>query len=168
MSILPDFSAFGTTFRFGDLSELDTLQAENAPGTLTTDRVPLGVDLGFDSLTGDFEFTSGGDLKIVNEEKALHQWLVVALITPRNQDIIYSYVFGSQISELLGAGFVVESLVTEATQYISEAILIHDRILSVENFEYQEASGLSEALTFFFDVVTDEDVRFQFGGLQVG
>lgn len=164
--ILPDFVSFGD-FPFDAFPDLQPFTAETAL-PLAPAPTPLGVDLGFDFGAGEFRFTPGGDLMIVSEEEAIQQWLVVALITPRGREIIYDYRFGSEISDLLGAGGLTDTMVSDAATFIREAILIHDRIVAVDNLKYSYTSTTREVLVFYFDVITDTDDRFQFGGLQVG
>lgn len=166
MTFLPNFQGFGSTAnRFGNVPSLQPLTAETALSSANAVPPPLGVDLGFDFGTGEFLLSAGGDLVLVSEEIAFEQWLTNALVTTRGQDIIYDFTFGSQIADIIGAGFVIDALITEAVKYISEAVLIHDRIASVENFLYYLDM---DSIVFYFDVVTDEALRFQFGGLQIG
>ena len=167
MAVLPDFMSFGG-MPFGTFPDLAPLSAEDAVLAPAANPTPLGVDFGFDHLAGEFIFTNGGDLVIVGEEQALEQWMVVALVTPRGREYIHGYTFGSQISELIGAGHVTDSIISDSVQFIREAILIHDRLVDVQNIKYDFAVDGSESIVFYFDVVSDDNTRFQFGGLQVG
>jgi hypothetical protein len=82
--------------------------------------------------------------------EALRQSVALALETPRYAHLIYSFDYGSELMNLFGHSN--ELVQTEAVRLISEALLVDDRIESVENFVFDFSS---DSVNISFDVISN-------------
>lgn len=81
---------------------------------------------------------------------AMRQAVEIILRNERFHWQIYDSSFGSELEELVGEEY--DYIVSELPRRIEEAFSVDNRILSVENFVFTEASGGRLLVTF--DVVT--------------
>jgi hypothetical protein len=152
-SFLPDFEAFEVPPETVDADEID--EAVDTP-----EPIALGSDLLFNFVTGMFDTGSGNQLILAGEDRALVQWITVALLTPRGAFLIYPNEFGSDLHTLRGGGFTASEIASEIPVMIEDALLVHDRIDSVDNITFIiDNEGL---LQVNFDVILDDDARLAF------
>ncbi|MGI5824463.1 MAG: DUF2634 domain-containing protein [Bacillota bacterium] len=76
---------------------------------------------------------------------ALRQSVSLALETPRYAHLIYSFDYGSELISLFGHSN--ELVQTEGIRLIREALLVDDRIQSVDNFQF-DFTGDSVEISF--------------------
>jgi phage baseplate assembly protein W len=120
----------------------------------------LGKDLQFDFIRGAFAVSPSNWLQQADEAQALVQWITVALITRRGSTVIYPGEFGSDLHELLGGSQRPQEIASEIPAMIEDALLVHDRIDSIRNVEFElSQDGL---LTINFDVILDDDATLAF------
>jgi hypothetical protein len=95
-------------------------------------------------------------------------WVEKCLRTPRNAFSIYSPEFGvDHLHEFVGHPITPE-MVGKMARDIEDALLVHDRISNVKDFEFEVAEE-GEVLLVSFTVVTDEaDVPFDSLAIGVG
>lgn len=162
MSVLPFITEFGLPV------EPELLTAEQATPVIEEDvETPLGVDLSFDFLTGDFVLSRDADLSVTTTElQALRQWAIVALLTPASEDLIFPVEFGSEMTALIGLGLPDDEFTDEVRRTLREAMLVHERIAAVHPLEVQV--GLTEdgerALVFRGAIILDDSARLILGG----
>ncbi|MGG4142957.1 DUF2634 domain-containing protein [Paenibacillus algorifonticola] len=77
---------------------------------------------------------------IIDGESALRQFIRKALVTARDQHIIYDTDYGNEITSLIGQNVNNELFDAEITRIIREAIIYDDRILSVDDFVIQRSA----------------------------
>lgn len=165
MRLLPDLVEFEDAERLTTL--LDEYDPEDAPELdLIDDTVPFGIDIELDISGPKLTATRGGDIRLVGETDALVQWCIMALLTPRGLNLIYPESFGSQLHVLVGKNLPPDAVVGEAVGYIKEALLEHDRIIDVDDFEFSQLSD--GVLNVAFTVFTDDDESLRLEGLTVG
>lgn len=90
---------------------------------------------------------SGEGDRCLDGVDALRQSVSLALATPRYAHLIYSFDYGSELMNLFGHSN--ELVQTEAVRLIREALLVDERILSVDNFRFDFAG---DAVNISFDV----------------
>lgn len=83
--------------------------------------------------------------------EAIKQAVYKALNTERYDYIIYSWNYGSELSQLFGKP--LSYVYPEVRRRIEESLLNDDRVKSVENFSYEKKKG---TLLVEFTVVTTE------------
>jgi hypothetical protein len=116
---------------------------------------PFGRSWAFDFEKGTF-IRSGSSPTPVNGISSLIQWVLMTLHSARYAHRVFSDEFGMErpddgIGELRTA-----EMVSDFEQRFREAVLVHDRITALENFEatYDPTQGV---LTItYFEIVTDE------------
>lgn len=94
---------------------------------------------GCDSLFGEEEIPTktyrilhGRILGLVDGLEAMRQAVEKVMSTPRFQHEIYSESYGHDLEDLIGEEMALAEM--EVERLISEALLVDDRILSIENF----------------------------------
>lgn len=116
---------------------------------------PLGRGWAFDWATGQF-VSHGNAPAAVSGVQQVRMWVEKTLRTARLAHLIYSDEYGTDdpFSEV-GKQFT-PALAGMVARRVSEALLVHDRITAVKDFEFQ--GGPSEALLVVeFTVVLDQE-----------
>ena len=99
---------------------------------------------------------------LIDGKKAVIQAIKKIFATERFSCVIYSGQYGIELASLRGenVGFVVSDL----PRRIREALLVDDRILSVENFSFTRATDKDKLTckcdvnTIYGDVSTEEEI----------
>lgn len=81
------------------------------------------------------------EFKIVEENEAIKVWCYLALKTPNKQYPIYSWDYGSELSELIGRPYTKALIEEECKRLIKECLLINPYItdVSVTSSEFIDA-----------------------------
>jgi hypothetical protein len=129
---------------------------EGEAGEETT--VPFGMSWAFDFEAGTFVRNGAGALRVYGED-ALVAWCLMAVNSTRFVHPVFSEAFGVEsVDDLIGSVMAAE-LASEYEARLRDALLVHDRIVAVEDVEiaYDNAADVFYVLTF--TVVTDEEER---------
>lgn len=78
---------------------------------------------------------------------AIRQSVSIALETPRYAHLIYSFDYGNELLTMFGHSN--ELVKTEGTRLIKEALMVDERIKSVDNFKFEFTA---DAVEISFDV----------------
>ena len=153
MGVLPAFDAYG-------LPE-ERFSTDSFSGTAVPELKDLGKDVAFSFVAGDFDLFKQNSPAAASEDRALAQWITIALITPRGRYIIYPETFGSELHTILGSGMDAEQLSLEVPEMIRSALLFHERIREVDNVRLRM---IEERLDVSFEVILDDDAKLTFSG----
>jgi hypothetical protein len=114
---------------------------------------PFGKGWQFDFVAGQF-VRSGASAAEAYDLANLRVWIEKTLRTAKFAHPIYSDSYGMEDPFLL-IGYPSQSeLIGDYQQQIVEALLVHDRIIGVQDFAYQQ-QALDDALYVSFSVVLD-------------
>lgn len=69
----------------------------------------------------------------IDEEEALRQYIVKALMTPRDEYAIYTEDYGSELEELIAEQEGPDYILAEAPRIIADALENDDRVVSVDD-----------------------------------
>ena len=138
----------------------DELPEVISPSTIDSGVRPIGVDIKFDFATGDIPF--GRDLRLATGVDVVRQWVMAALITSRDSEVLYSSEFGSTIRNQQAIGLDELNAPTILPTLVHDALIVHDRIVSVANFSVTPTSFDEEAVVVAFDVVMDDGTIIPF------
>lgn len=166
MGILPDIVDFGDPGFdfFPDTIPIEQANVADSNATEPRDEQPYGVDIMFDFVTGDLVLTPSGDFRYTDERRGLEQWISATLLTPKGEDLIYSYEYGTTLSDIVGHEEDMH-LTTSFRAEIERALMQHDRIDDLHAFEVvQHGDGHYHIL---FDVITDDSSVVTFEGINV-
>lgn len=117
--------------------------------------IPFGRSWRFDFLTGQF-VRDGTVPKIIYELDTLIIWIEKTLRTARLVHPIYSDEYGVEnaaVTEPIGQQ-VTDDMLSEYQDAISDALTAHDRIVSVEEFDFDQ-DPFEETLNASFTVMVD-------------
>src|SRR5690606_11771875 len=104
------------------------------------------------SKTYYFDFATGQIVqKFIDEQEAIQQAAVKAILTYRDRYLIYSEDYGCEIMYLMGKAYSQEYLELEVPRLIDEALMPDDRILSTENYIVKK---VEDELHVTFDIIT--------------
>lgn len=140
-----------------DAAEASAL-AEAEEQTEDDDLLPLGMSWVFDFEARRFVQGGQGPLRAYGED-ALIQWCLMAVNSTRFTHDVFSEAFGIEsLDDLIGSVMAPE-LAAEFESRAREALMVHDRIVDVEDFAvtYDGASDTLHIDTF--TVVTDDEER---------
>ncbi|MCC0627418.1 DUF2634 domain-containing protein [Clostridioides sp. ES-S-0108-01] len=81
-----------------------------------------------------------GDFKIVECNEAIKIWVYKCIKTNKYEHEIYSWDYGTELSELIGQKYSKELAESEASRYIKESLLVNPYILdvNVENTKFTD------------------------------
>lgn len=105
-------------------SNLDNIKIENK----TKDIQP--------SKTYKIDFTNNRIAGFLDGIDALNQSIIKILSTERYQKIIYNSDYGVEFQHIINGNYTESFIKTEIERTIKEALKTDNRILSVENFEF--------------------------------
>lgn len=114
---------------------------------ITADDIQTNVTYGID-------FENKRMIGKIDNLKALEQATLMILSTARYENIIFSFNYGNELSNIIGHDF--EFIKSEAERYVKEAILADSRFKEIVDFDIQR-SGV-DSCTMYFKVVTNEGV----------
>ena len=107
------------------------------PGDYISDirtELPLLHEYAYDFTTNDFIIDpSTNDIKVVTGLKALEVWIYKAILTDRFEYPIYSWDYGTELTDLIGQKFSKGLTESEAFRFIKEALMINPYINDVNN-----------------------------------
>lgn len=96
--------------------------------------LPLLREYAYDFKTNDFIIDSNtNDIKVVTGLKALEVWIYKAILTDRFEYPIYSWDYGTELTDLIGQKFSKGLTESEAFRFIKEALMINPYINDVNN-----------------------------------
>ena len=72
---------------------------------------------------------------IVEGVEALKVWVYKAIKTNRFEFEIYTWDYGSEITELIGKGFTSSLIISEVERYVKEALLINEYIVAINSIK---------------------------------
>ena len=113
--------------------------------------------------TRTYRILHGRILGFVDGQEAMRQAIEKILSTPRFQYEIYSESYGHDLEDLVGEEMALAEM--EVERLISEALLVDDRILSIENFNITpgvDRSSLQVSFivsTLFGDIAEEMEVE---------
>lgn len=107
-------------------SDVDEILGEGEP---EDDEETLAV-----SQTYRLDFATGKiSSGFIDEEEALRQYIVKALMTPRDEYAIYTEDYGSELEELIAEQEGPDYILAEAPRIIADALENDDRVVSVDD-----------------------------------
>lgn len=107
-------------------SDVDEILGENEP---EDDEETLAV-----SQTYRLDFATGKiSSGVIDDEEALRQYIVKALMTPRDEYAIYTEDYGSELEELIAEQEGPDYILAEAPRIIADALENDDRVVSVDD-----------------------------------
>ena len=101
---------------------------EETPETETEEVEP--------SKTWGINFQAGTIGGLIDEEAALRQFVIKALLTERAKYAIYSDDYGAEFNELIGEDITPALMDSEIPRIVYEALAYDDRIEDVTDIEY--------------------------------
>lgn len=90
----------------------------------------------------------------IDEQDAMKQAIEKALATPRFAYLIYSDNYGSDLNDLIGED--LDLVKAETERIVSEALLVDDRILMIDNFVLTVTGRSSIAIDFNVSTIFGE------------
>lgn len=98
--------------------------------------------------------------QFIDERDAIEQAALKAILTMRDNYLIYSSDYGSDIFDLFGESFSQEYLELEVPNMIQDALSVDDRIQDVINFDIEV---INDEIHISFEIVTlyDENIQIQ-------
>ena len=94
--------------------------------------------------------------------EAMQQYIYKTLNTERYSYIIYSWDYGTEIKDLIGEPDTY--VIPEIERRITEALMEDDRVLSVEDFEFEEKLGAVSVTftvhTIYGDIEEERTVEY--------
>lgn len=120
--------------------------------------IPFGKTWQFDFERGQFTHT-GSSPTVVTGFSALEEWCQMAIHSARYAHEVFSDVFGMDEPDDLIGNFAIGEALADWQAALVDALMVHDRITSVENFDmvWDPSTGILTINSF--DIVTDEDAR---------
>lgn len=100
--------------------------------------------------TRTYKVVNGRVAGFIDEQDAMRQAIEKVLLTERFAFDIYSDSYGVEYTDLIGEH--IDLAKAEVERLITEAIIVDDRVLSIENFKIVEETKTS--LTVNFEVST--------------
>jgi hypothetical protein len=140
-----------------DAANAGALASQDAVVPVDPDPVvPLGASWLFDWNAGQFVRT-GQSPSPVSELDALVEWAQMAIHTGRYAHPIFSDVFGVDEPDSVIGEFAVGEALADWQRELVEALMVHDRITSVENItlDWDPTTGVLTILSL--DIITDKD-----------
>lgn len=98
------------------------------------------------SLTYRLDFTNKRIIGKVDDKEAVMQFIKKVLYTSKYAYASYDWYYGNEILTLVGMPY--DYIVTELPRIVDEALLVDDRILSIENWAFKKTSVDSMEVSF--------------------
>jgi hypothetical protein len=150
-----------------DAAEASALEALEQPTLEEDPSIPFGRTPLFDFATGRM-VRAGDDVVWVSGLRAVEQWCLMAIYSARFAHSVFTEEFGMEEPERgLGHAVGIEEEVSDWGQRLEDALLVHDRIVAVEDFEGTYLADQGVLFIRRFTVVTDEDDRIPFRDIAV-
>lgn len=134
---------------------------------------PFGRSWIFDFEAGQFVWAGESPADTFSLFGALEQWCLMAIHSARYAYPCFTDEFGMEDPDSLQGHFAEGELLVDWQAHLVDALMVHDRITSVENFDMDWDPTVGVLTINSFDVITDEDqtvtvsdVTLKAGGLQ--
>lgn len=146
------------------LPEIADLEFEN--DELAEEDVPtIGKSFLFDFKKGDFVMKDG-KLVVLEGIEALKMWIIKVIRTEKFRFRIYENTefendeqYGVMLEDLIGSNFDREFIEAEIEREVTEALLLHEYIISVDEWQFERNS---KKMTVSFAVTTyDETLNME-------
>lgn len=141
---------------------------EDPPSIETAGPIPFGVSWAFDWEAGRFKRHGQSPVRVTGLD-ALREWCMMAVNSTRFAHGVFSDRFGmDDPNELIGGGLGEDDdIASDAEEKIREALMIHDRIVDVTEFdiEWNPVEGI--LYLHSFTAVTDEADELPFADIQL-
>lgn len=121
--------------------------------------LPLLKEIAIDFKTGN-PIIENKNFKFVEGKEALKVWIFKALKTDRFQYDIYSWDFGSELTDLMGKGYTQALAQSETKRYIEEALYINPYIEDIEVLETSFLDNILSARLKITSIYGDMEVSF--------
>ncbi|HBG0326180.1 DUF2634 domain-containing protein [Clostridioides difficile] len=95
-----------------------------------TEELPIFREVAW-NFEKDEPILENGDFKIVEGNEAIKVWVYKCIKTNRYEHEIYSWGYGTELSELIGQKYSKGLTESEASRYIKEALLVNPYVLDV-------------------------------------
>lgn len=173
LPLVPDDDLGSTPDEDLDAAAASALEAWPTPAE-GRQPVPFGKTPLFDFEKGRFVKRGGlegtdspGAPVFVSGVDALKQWCLMAIYSARFAHPVFTGAFGMEIPEsVIGEATGIPVAIADWGARMQEALLVHDRIVSVEDYEgvWDAEEGI---ITTSFTVITDQSDRLIFGPLDI-
>lgn len=117
------------------------------PETLNSDNL-IDIDE-FESppsLTYRLDFTNRRIIGKVDDKEAVMQFIKKVLDTSKYAYSSYDWYYGNEILSLIGQSY--DYIITELPRIVDEALLVDDRIISIQNWNYSRINVDSMSASF--------------------
>lgn len=146
------------------LPEIADLEFENDE-LLEEDEPTIGKSFLFDFKKGDFVMKDG-KLVVLEGIEALKMWIIKVIRTEKFRFRIYENTefendeqYGVMLEDLIGSNFDREFIEAEIEREVTEALLLHEYIISVDEWQFERNS---KKMTVSFAVTTyDETLNME-------
>lgn len=105
----------------------------------------------FDFEKGDFIRNYDGSIAKVNDFEAYVQWCQKAMMTARFKYLAYSSRYGEESRNIIGSDLDNKAIELEIKRITTEALIVHPRTESVENFQFHWSNG---QVDYDYEVIT--------------
>ncbi|MCZ1090860.1 DUF2634 domain-containing protein [Clostridioides difficile] len=95
-----------------------------------TEELPILREVAW-NFEKDEPVVENGDFKIVEGNEAIKVWVYKCIKTNRYEHEVYSWDYGTELSELIGQKYSKGLTESEASRYIKESLLVNPYILDV-------------------------------------
>lgn len=118
-------------------------------------EVKFGVSWLWDFENGDFNLDPYGGVTRANGEEAWQQWCVKAVLTPRYEHAIYPSDYGSELNEIIRAGYSypIARVICESSIRDTLSSSVDQRCKEVDNFTFSLSSDGGMEVSF---IITPE------------
>lgn len=116
------------------LPQFDTSVETIITDTTSSEELPIPVEYAWDFDNNDF-LLNNGKFVMVKGLDAIKIWIWKALKTSRYKYTAYSWNYGHELETLIGQGFSIASLKSEAERLVKEALMINPYITGITNMD---------------------------------
>ncbi|EQJ93908.1 TPA: DUF2634 domain-containing protein [Clostridioides difficile] len=95
-----------------------------------TEELPIFREVAW-NFEKDEPVVENGDFKVVEGNEAIKVWVYKCIKTNRYEHEVYSWDYGTELSELIGQKYSKGLTESEASRYIKESLLVNPYILDV-------------------------------------
>lgn len=123
----------------------------------TAPAIPFGVSWEFDWELGQFTRVGQSPLQ-VNNFNALGQWCLMAIHSARYAHAVFSDDFAMENPDSPIGEIAAGEIVDDWQAAVVDALMVHDRITSVDNIDIDWDPSAGVLYLNSLDVITDEDL----------
>ena len=129
--------------------------------------LPIGTSWEFDFELGQFVHSGMAPQTAAGLFGALEQWCLMAIHSARYASVVFSDDFGMEMPDAPIGRLPSAETLADWRQNLTEALLVHDRVTSVENIDLAWDPSGSVLVVNSLTVVTDEAATVTIQGLNV-